>query len=227
MSNGLPLLARCQPSILVCQGRRTASSSRFFGPSFAMMAESPAQNASGEIPVLGVASLAMKSNRTGAIFNPWASTRFIMGFLNQNGVYRLLFRRKAAKTRPKGSVHSPFSAKATEMRSPLAALGCASNIGGEVHEFVEQDAGPRQHLLDLVGVLGNRGCRSIDRQLALGRWLVIMRDPGEPMQRTRARLGVVALGVAALADFGRGRDIDFAECGIRDAARRGAVFLRG
>src|SRR3979490_347337 len=103
MSNGLPLLARCQPSILVCKASRKASSSRVFGPSFAMMAESPAQNASGEIPVLGVASLAMKSNRAGAIFNPWASTRFIMGFLNQNGVYRLFSEEKQQKTRQKGA----------------------------------------------------------------------------------------------------------------------------
>jgi hypothetical protein len=52
-----------------------------------MMAASPAQNASGETPVLGVASLAMKSNKTGAIFNPWASIRFMMGFSRKaNGV---------------------------------------------------------------------------------------------------------------------------------------------
>jgi hypothetical protein len=46
-----------------------------------MIAASPAQKASGDIPVLGVASLAMKSNSSAAIFNPWASTRFMMGFL--------------------------------------------------------------------------------------------------------------------------------------------------
>jgi hypothetical protein len=56
-----------------------------FRPSFVVVAAKPAQNASGEIPVLGVASLAMKSNRTAAIFNPWASTRFMMGFLDRNG----------------------------------------------------------------------------------------------------------------------------------------------
>jgi hypothetical protein len=33
------------------------------------MAASPAQNVSGEIPVPGAASLAIKSNRTGAIFS--------------------------------------------------------------------------------------------------------------------------------------------------------------
>jgi hypothetical protein len=55
------------------------------------MAASPAQNASGEIPVFGVASLAMKSNRTGAIFNPWASTRVMVGFLKRNGVFEAVF----------------------------------------------------------------------------------------------------------------------------------------
>src|SRR5215813_13223359 len=50
-----------------------------------MMAASPAQNASGEIPVLGVASLAMKSWSRGAIFNPWASIRFMIGFSRGNG----------------------------------------------------------------------------------------------------------------------------------------------
>jgi hypothetical protein len=73
-----------------------------------MMAATPAQNASGEIPVLGVASLAMKSNRTGAIFNPWASTRFMMGFLNRNGVCRLFSEEKQQKTRQKGPRWQPF-----------------------------------------------------------------------------------------------------------------------
>src|SRR3982751_1315244 len=102
MSNDVPLLARCQPSILACSASRKASNSRFFGPSFLMMAATPAQNASGEIPVLGAASLAMKSNRTGAIFNPWASTRFMADFLGQNGVERLFSKGKQQKTRQKG-----------------------------------------------------------------------------------------------------------------------------
>src|ERR1044072_3863562 len=118
MSNDLPLLARCQPSILACSASRKASSSRFFGPNFLMMAATPAQNASGEIPVLGAASLAMKSNRTGAIFNPWASTRFMMGFLKRNGVYRLLSEEKQQKTRQRGDVGRPFSPKAGSMRRP-------------------------------------------------------------------------------------------------------------
>src|SRR6476646_3957698 len=103
MSNFLPLLARCQWSILACSVSRKASSSRFFGPSFLMMAASPAQNASGEIPVLGVASLAMKSNRTGAIFNSWASTRVMVGFLKRNGVFELFSDGKQQKTRQRAA----------------------------------------------------------------------------------------------------------------------------
>ncbi|MEY9313872.1 hypothetical protein ABIF29_000671 [Bradyrhizobium elkanii] len=103
MSNALPLLARCQSSILACSASRTASSSRFFGPSFWMMAASPAQNASGAIPVFGVASLAMKSNRTGAIFNPWASTRVMMGFLKEMGRLAAVFERNQQKTRQRAA----------------------------------------------------------------------------------------------------------------------------
>jgi hypothetical protein len=44
----------------------------------------------------------MKSNRTGAIFNPWASTRFMMGFLKRNGVY-MLFSGQNSKKRAKGA----------------------------------------------------------------------------------------------------------------------------
>jgi hypothetical protein len=65
-----------------------------------MMAASPAQNASGEIPVLGVASLAMKSNRTGAIFNPWASIRFMIGFFSRETTLNADFRGKKAKKAP-------------------------------------------------------------------------------------------------------------------------------
>src|SRR5437868_15373271 len=114
MSNGLPLLARCQPSILACKASRTASNSRFFGPSLATMAASPAQNASGEIPVFGVASLAMKSNRTGAIFNPWASTRFMVGFLGRKWRFVAVFREKTAKSAPKGGVRGALLATSRE-----------------------------------------------------------------------------------------------------------------
>src|ERR1700710_559891 len=102
MSNGFPLFARCQPSILACKLSRTASNSRFFGARFWIMDASPAQNASGEIPVLGVASLAMKSNKTGAIFNPWASIRFILGFLTRNSELTRCFQ----GTNGKGAPHN-------------------------------------------------------------------------------------------------------------------------
>jgi hypothetical protein len=68
-----------------------------------MMAARPAQNASGVIPVVGVASLAMTSNRTGAIFNPWASTRVMMGFLKKIGRLEAVFRRNQQKTRQRAA----------------------------------------------------------------------------------------------------------------------------
>src|ERR1700726_4687702 len=113
-----------------------------------MMAASPAQKASGEIPVLGVASLAMKSNKTGAIFSPWASIRFMMEFFSRQQRRRAVFR---AKSPTKGPVESPFSSKAGAMRRALAGPDCPieglrsagrkrSDIGGEVDQFVEQNA---------------------------------------------------------------------------------------
>src|SRR5215510_1456849 len=109
MSTGLPLLARCHASIFSCSVSRNFRRSRFFGASFLMMAERPAQNASGEIPVLGVAPFSMKSNRTGAIFNPWASTRFMVGLLGRNGLFSV---RKQQKAPQKGDVQGrPFSHK--------------------------------------------------------------------------------------------------------------------
>src|SRR5258708_7577699 len=155
MSSGLPLLARCQLSIFACNVSRTASSSRFFEARSRIMAERPAQNASGEIPVPGVASLAMKSNRMGAIFNPWASIRFMMGFFSRETAATRHFQGdKWQKSPAKGLVRSPFSAKAGALRRPPVAHnegGERSDIGGEVDEFVEQNAGPCQHPLDLVG----------------------------------------------------------------------------
>ncbi len=49
-----------------------------------MIAASPAQKVSAETPVSAVASLAIKSNKTGAIFNPLASIRFMIN-LTDNG----------------------------------------------------------------------------------------------------------------------------------------------
>ena len=129
MSNGLPLLARCQPSIFDCKVSRSANSSRFLGARSRIMAASPAQNASGEIPVFGVASLAMKSNKTGAIFSPWASIRFIIRLsitLSQEAAVTRCFRGKNEERR-KGGVQGPFSAKAGALRRPFTGPVCANN----------------------------------------------------------------------------------------------------
>src|SRR6202022_521484 len=100
-----PLLARCQPSILACRLSRIARSSRFLGARSRMMAARPAQNASGEMPVLGLASLAMKSNRTGAIFSPWASIRFMLGFFSRETAVTTGFQGDERQKRPaKGAI---------------------------------------------------------------------------------------------------------------------------
>ena len=72
----------------------------------------------------------------------------------------------------------------------------------------------------------HRAGRGVDLQLAFGRRLVVVGDPGERRQAAGARLGVVALGIAALADLGRCRDMDFAEGRVGDAPRRGAIRQR-
>src|SRR5260221_6346124 len=120
MSNA-PLWARCQASILSCKVSRTLSSSRFFGPRSLMIPARPAQNASGAIPVLGAASLAMKSNRTGAIFNPWASIRFMLGFLAKSG-NSALFSGKVRQQRQTAAPKHSFSAKRRLLRRPLLTL---------------------------------------------------------------------------------------------------------
>jgi hypothetical protein len=43
----------------------------------------------------------MKSNRTGAIFNPWASTRFMMGFLGRKWRLVAAFGEENSKNRAK------------------------------------------------------------------------------------------------------------------------------
>src|SRR5260221_2759921 len=140
MSNALPLWARCQPSILACSASRTASNSRFFGPNVLMMAATPAQNASGVIPVLGVASLATKSNSSGAIFNPLISTRFMMGFLNRNGGYPLFLEEKKQKKRQKGPRWQPlFRQNHGDEKGPISLRNCP-DIFGEVAPLVVQDA---------------------------------------------------------------------------------------
>src|SRR5580693_1679431 len=202
MSNGLPLLTRCQSSIFSCKASRTASSSRFFGARSRMMAASPAQNASGEIPLLGVASLAMKSNRTGAILSPWAGIRFMMGFSRGKRWRDAVFRAKSQKA-PDGATFggllAPKPGQRKALRLPNTTALAGSNIGSEINGFVEQNAGSCQHPLDLVGRLGNRARRGVDGQLGVGGRLVIAADAGECLQRTGAGLGVMTLGIAALA----------------------------
>src|SRR5690242_384307 len=83
-----------------------------------MMAATPAQNASGAIPVFGAASLAMKSKRTGAIFNPWASTRFMMGFLVGNGCFWLLLTRQQQNAPTRGGFRGTISPKKGAVRRP-------------------------------------------------------------------------------------------------------------
>src|ERR1700761_6161923 len=202
MSNGLLLLARCQPSIFACKVSRTASSSRFFGARFWTIAARPAQNASGVIPVLGVASLAMKSNKTGAIFSPWASIRSIMSFsdvfLGRNRGAVAVFRGKK-RDRRQTAAPAPFSAKARGMRRPLASPYCLSkrrnwevlNIGRQIERFVEQNTRLPQHPFDRIGRLGHGVRVGVDGQFARCRRLVVVADPGEAMQRAGARLGIM------------------------------------
>ena len=84
----------------------------------------------------------------------------------------------------------------------------ALNIRGEIDQFGEQDAALGQHPLDLIGRVRHRPRRGVNVQLRPNWWLIIIADPGECLQRPGARLGLVNLGVEALADFGRRRDID-------------------
>src|SRR5882672_3566759 len=83
-----------------------------------------------------------------------------------------------------------------------------SNIRGEIDQFVEQNTGLRQQPFDLVGGLDDRPSGRVDHEFRVGRRLVIIADSRKAFQRARAGLGVVALGVAAFADFGWGCDID-------------------
>jgi hypothetical protein len=49
----------------------------------------------------------------------------MMGFLETKGVQEAVFRRKAAKSAPKGGrVHGPFSLKSGVMRRPRADANC-------------------------------------------------------------------------------------------------------
>ena len=70
--------------------------------------------------------LAMKSNRTGAIFNPWASTRFMLKLSTKNGVYTAVFGAKTDERR-EGGVPGSFSAKIRALRRLFASTDCANN----------------------------------------------------------------------------------------------------
>ena len=61
----------------------------------------------------------------------------------------------------------------------------------------------------------------------MDRGLVVIGNAGECRQTACARLGVMALGIAPLADVGRGCDMDLAKRGIGNLARAGAVVARG
>ena len=98
----MPAVDLCLQRIAHREQRRGSSA-----PRSRTIAASPAQKASGEIPVLGAASLAIKSNRTGAIFSPWASIRFIDKTLAKSGQSHAVFRVKRNKRR-KGGVRAPF-----------------------------------------------------------------------------------------------------------------------
>src|SRR5207248_8171708 len=121
---------RCQASIFACKLSRIASSSRFLGPRSRRIAASPDQNGSAEIPVLGVASFAMKSNKTGAIFNPWASLRFMMVISHANCAQSAVFRGKGQNGPMTGLVPGPFSPKARPMRRPVGAEVLTERIDG-------------------------------------------------------------------------------------------------
>src|SRR5215471_17110477 len=59
------------------------------------------------------------------------------------------------------------------------------------------------------------------------RRLVVVAVTSKPGERAGAGLGVMALGVAALADGGRRRNIDLAKQRLADAAGRSAVLAGG
>src|SRR6202011_5832960 len=109
-----------------------------------------------------------------------------------------------------------------EARLPKQWLVDSSDVGVETGEFVEQNAGVRQHALDLVGDLRDRARRGVYRQVGRRRRLIVVADPGKSMQRAGARLGVMALGIAALANLRRRCDKDLAKRGVGNAACRGA-----
>src|SRR3569832_2692021 len=98
------------------------------------MAASPAQNASGAMPVFGAASLAMKSNRTGAIFSPWASIRFMMDFSQKRSRLgarpaRVFEANTRQGARSFERLLQPNRAPRKALQKRIAPLSIESNIG--------------------------------------------------------------------------------------------------
>src|SRR3954454_7397652 len=82
------------------------------------------------------------------------------------------------------------------------ATGVArSDVGGEVDQLIEYDFRFGQHPLDVLGRLGDGAQRGVDRQFAGGRRLVITADTRKRLQRSGTGLGVVAFGIAGLANL--------------------------
>src|SRR3954452_24931878 len=120
-----------------------------------------------------------------------------------------------------------FLSKKKALLLTLAAFGFTrerSDVGSEVDEFVKQNVRLRQHPLDLIGRLADRARGGVDSQFTVGRRLVIVSDPGKRLQCSGARLGIMALGIAALANLARGGDIDLPERCIGPPARGSAIL---
>ena len=134
------------------------------------------------------------------------------------------FQTKSSKKRAKkGSVGRPFSPKAGSMRRPQCLKGPQILAARSTSSSNRTPVSASIRSISSVASATGRVEVSITSSHS-GRRLVVVADAGERLQRAGARLGVVALGVAALADLGRRRDMDLAERGVGDAARRGAVI---
>ena len=135
---------------------------------------------------------------------------------------RLLSDETQQKTRQKGQRWPPFfSPKAGSMRRPQKE----KDIGRQIDQFVEQNAGFAS-IRSISSVASETVRAEVSMLSSACRRLIIIADPGERLQRAGARLGVMALGVAALADFRRRCDIDLAERGVGDAAGGGTIIRR-
>src|SRR5438045_2429007 len=71
----------------------------------------------------------------------------------------------------RGGTPTPALPRRRERERISAWIG--SNIGREIDQFAEQNAGFRQHLLDIVGGLGYRTAGGIERQFGARRELVV------------------------------------------------------